>query len=120
LASQVDGGWTKWWWLRVDQLGQWSVEERRAVGLVALTWFVASVVWSYPVLYFLNRVFRLDFETSLVVSLVFALLTNIPALRGLVTTLFPRAIRLGDDAAALRLGGQVYLPKNEFWIRGFW
>jgi hypothetical protein len=116
----TDGGWTKWWWTRVDQIGQWSADERRAVALIALTWCVASVICSYPALYFLVRVVHLRFGTSLLISFAFALVTNIPAHRGLATTLFPRTIRSGDDAAALRLGGRVYLPTSEFWIRGFW
>jgi hypothetical protein len=45
---------------------------------------------------------------------------SLPTLRSLTSNIFPNLATRGDDAAAVRLGGRVYLPSNEFWIRGFW
>lgn len=77
-------------------------------------------VTGYPAGLILNKLLGLNCSRSLMVWLVVAWPINIPGLRGLTSTFFPSAVIHGDDAAAARLGGRVYLPTNEFWIRGFW
>ncbi|MHC2250738.1 hypothetical protein ACVILK_000430 [Bradyrhizobium embrapense] len=68
----------------------------------------------------MNDYLQLGSKRSLVVWLIAAWPLNLPGLRGLASTLFPREVMRGDDAAAERLGGRVHLPTNEFWVRGFW
>lgn len=113
-------GWTRWWWLRVDQVGEWSRIELRAALYFFLTWTFAVIATGVPAWFFLNDYLRLGPQRSLVVWLIVAWPLNLPGLRGLASTLFPQAVISGDDAAAERLGGRVYLPTNEFWIRNFW
>ena len=78
------------------------------------------MVTGLPAWLFLNDYLQLGTKRSLIVWLIVAWPLNLPGLRGLASTLFPRAVVGGDNAAAERLGGCVYLPTNEFWIRGFW
>ena len=120
MSENSQKGWTRWWWLRFDQAGQWSAIERRAVHRFLLTWAFAAMVTGLPAWLFLNDYLQLGTKRSLIVWLIVAWPLNLPGLRGLASTLFPRAVVGGDNAAAERLGGCVYLPTNEFWIRGFW
>ena len=119
--TELSGGrWTKWWWLRLDQAGAWSKSERRAVLRFLLTWMFCVILISIPALPFLIKFLALGPTPSLVVWFFFGWPLSLPSVRRLTSAFFPRAVMLGDDAAAERLGGRVHLPSNEFWIRGFW
>lgn len=120
MSAQSEGRWTKWWWLRFDQVGAWSGDERRALGFFILTWGMAVAISAYPALIFFNKVLGLSRKGSVIVWLIVAWPINLPGLRSLTSTLFPRTVIRGDDAAARRLGSRVFLATNEFWIRNFW
>jgi hypothetical protein len=120
LSAQSEGGWTKWWWLRFGQVGAWSGDERRAFGFFILTWGMAVAISAYPALILFTKLLGLSPKGSVIVWLIIAWPINLPGLRGLTSTLFPRTVIRGDDAAARRLGGRVFLPTNEFWIRNLW
>jgi hypothetical protein len=112
--------WTKWWWLRIDQIASWSRRERRAAVAFVLTWLVTaslSAVWGWALLVGLHV---LDHESRLLFSFLVALSGILFGLRTLTTVLFRDIVMSGDDAAAGRLGGRVYLPTNEAWIKGTW
>jgi hypothetical protein len=119
-VAEPENGWTKWWWLRLDQLSSWSIEEWRAFLAFAVTFVTAALILSYPTLLVLNNVLELNRNKSLPICLILVCLFTLPALRGLTSSVFPRLVIKGDDAAAARLGGRVYLPTDEFWIRQFW
>jgi hypothetical protein len=111
---------TKWWWLRFDQIAHWSARERRAF-LAFLLVFVgkatlfASVGWG--LLFKLNV---LEPGPRLLFSWLVALSGSLFGLRGLTTQLFRDVVMAGDDAAAGRLGGRVYLPTDKSSIAGMW
>jgi hypothetical protein len=119
-VTEPENGWTKWWWLRLDQLLNWSIEERRAFLAFAGTFVTAALVLSYPTLLVLNNVLELNRNKSLLICFILVFLFTLPALRGLTSSVFPGLVVKGDDAAAARLGGRVHLPTNEVWIRRFW
>ncbi len=112
--------WTKWWWLRADHVRAWSADERRAFVVLLLTWIVTATPFSLVVWSVLLRLVSMSSVTSLTASLLVALAIGFPGLRGLASSIFPEIIASGDDAAAARLGGKVYLPTDERWVRGLW
>jgi hypothetical protein len=114
------GMWTKWWWLRIDQLMNWSIDEKHAFLAFVATFVTAALIVSYPVFLFLNNFLDLPREASRLICLILVWPIVLPSLRGLTSSVFPHIVIKGDDAAAARLGGRVFLPLNEFWIRGFW
>ncbi len=120
MSENGQNGWTRWWWLRVDQAGQWSAIERRAVHRFLLTWTFTVIVTGLPAWPFLHEFLGFSAPTSLILWLTLAWPLNLPTIRGLTSTFFPGAVICGDDLAAERLGGRVDLPTNEFWIRNFW
>jgi hypothetical protein len=116
----MPGRWTKWWWLHLDQMETWSATEFQAFGAFVLIWIAKTVLYAWLVLITLHSLEWVNTATSVFFSILLALPASIPGLRGLTTTFFRNAVIKGDDAAANRLGGQVNLPANEFWTRGFW
>ncbi|MGJ4945663.1 hypothetical protein ACQR1W_34240 [Bradyrhizobium sp. HKCCYLS1011] len=111
--------WSKWWWLRVSSIPHWSSDERRAAATFCVTCLVACL--------FLSVVFagcisplRFSFDLTLSVSFGIALLATVPNLRGLTTALFPNTIQKGDQAAADRVGGEVFLPDEKIKPTLWW
>jgi hypothetical protein len=117
LGSRI---WSKWWWLRIDQIGAWSADERRAFGVFLLAWVVTALPFAIFGWVGLLRLTPINSAGASLISIFVALLANFPGVRRLASSQFPEIIIKGDDASAARMGGQVYLPSNERWIRGSW
>jgi hypothetical protein len=120
VTAAGNNRWTKWWWLRIDQIAHWSADERRASVTFLLTWIVTATLaalWGWGVLSLLHV---LNSEAALLFSFFVALSGTLFGLRWLTTLLFGDTVMDGDDAAAARLGGRVHLPTNEPLIRGSW
>jgi hypothetical protein len=106
-VSQIERNtWTKWWWLRVDQLQSWSVDERRAGRAFVLTFFGLSLLISIALLSLMLGLHfgsGLSVGISILVSLVLAPLY----VRGVAGDMLSTIVRAGDVAAAKRMGGWV-------------
>jgi hypothetical protein len=103
----------------VYSIRSWSPNECRAFSAFALTFFGAAVVFGVLTSLF-YAAFHLEVRASYLIWFALTLTAAGPSLRNLTTSLFPNIVRKGDDDAATRLGGRVYLPTNKFWIRNFW
>jgi hypothetical protein len=112
--------WTKWWWLRMDQIADWSADERRAFVAFTLTWIGKATLFASLGWGILLGLQVLSPGSSLLFSWLVALSGSLFGLRALTTQLFRDTVMTGDDAAATRLGGRVYLPTNESWIGSSW
>ena len=97
--------WTKWWWLRVGQWGNWSTEERRASTLLWLT-LAGAVTSVFLLLWVRLSTLHLGADWTVAISLGGTLLTTLPCAR-LASDFFPAKVDAGDVAAAKRLGGSV-------------
>jgi hypothetical protein len=105
--------WTKWWWLRLDQIVDWSADEWRAFAAFMFIWTSEAAVFA------LIAWIKLRPAPWLVGFFIVLPLTFF-GLRGITTGFFRNTITRGDDAAAARLSGRVSLPTNESWIRATW
>jgi hypothetical protein len=105
MPQDVTNTWTKWWWLRVYQWGNWSVEERRASILLWLTCAGVVVLVFLLILARLSTL-HLDAGWTVVIALGAALLITLPSAR-IASGFFPAKVDAGDAAAAERLGGSV-------------
>jgi hypothetical protein len=99
--------WTKWWWVRLYQIPSWSSDERRAFWAFVVTFFIAALILTYPVLLFFNNVLEQDPKKNLLIWLILMWPVTLPGLRGLTSNIFPDSVIRGDDAAAVRLSGRV-------------
>lgn len=104
--------WSKWWWLRVSSIPDWSADELRAAATFCATCLVACLFLSILFAACLSSL-RLGFGLTFSVSAGIALMTTLPVLRDLTTDLFPNAIRKGDQAAAGKVGGEVFLSDEK-------
>jgi hypothetical protein len=95
---------TKWWWLRIDQISNWSAEEGRGARAIGLT-FVGVSILSFFCCFALLLRFDVGATLRVIVSLVIALVLTLAYARQIAGDLFPALVQAGDAAAAHRLGG---------------
>jgi hypothetical protein len=103
-----------------DQIADWSGDERRAFVAFMLTWIGKATLFASLGWGILLGLQVLSPGSSLLFSWLVALSGSLFGLRALTTQLFRETVMNGDDAAANRLGGRVYLPTNESWIGSSW
>ena len=114
MADETNG-WTRWWWLRMDQMGAWSGDERLAFVTFVLTWVGISTLFASYGWSILLGLKVLGPTTSLLFSWFVSLSGCLFCTRVQTTQLFRDIVVNGDDAAATRLRGRVYLPTNNAW-----
>ncbi len=112
--------WTKWWWLRVDQMTGWSGDEWKAFAAFMFIWLAQAIFYAILGLRVVLKTLPFSLASGLLVSFLVAALLSFIGLRSMTATFFGKTVIKGDDAAAARLGGRVHLPTNESWIKATW
>lgn len=110
--------WTKWWWLRLQSVSIWSVDERRAAGAVYGTLIVCLLFAASAFAFYISRL-KFNLNVTLIAAIAASLLTVVPNVRGIACKIFPGIIKKGDEAAANRVGDVVVLPEESpglWWI----
>lgn len=113
-----NGGWSKWWWVQIYLIPRWSLDERRAFyafSLVFLTIFLFGVLVSH----ILFSGLHFESYVTLAGSITIALYLAIPNIRGITSEMFSTIIKKGDEAAAKRVGGTVWLSDENpglWWL----
>ena len=114
----MPAGWSKWWWLRLYLIPIWSADERRAAGAFCGT-FLTSFLLVGGIITFNISMLKFDLNVTLITSIATSLLIVVPSIRGLANEIFPATIKIGDEAAAKRVGGEAFLPDESpglWWI----
>ncbi len=111
--------WTKWWWLRVDHIKQWSPEERRASRVLAFT-FTGLLLFSLIATFVLLLVLRLGAAQGLAASIAISIVLTLIYARGIANDIFSGVVQAGDAAAAKRVGGCIPEPTDEFASLSLW
>lgn len=117
--SQINQNkWTRRWWLRVDQIRAWSMDEFKAAGAIWLTFacmasFIGLIAFAY--------LYRMDFgrEGCFLGAFLFAMI-SCGYFRRAAGELFPNTTMIGDKRAAERLGLDLPLSselpaRNRLW-----
>jgi hypothetical protein len=110
--------WSKWWWLQIYSIPRWSPDERRAASAFAVTFLVAFLFMG-SLLSFYISVLRFELYVTLTASIAISLWLATSSVRRMASEFFPGTIKRGDEAAAKRLGGTVFLPDENpglWWI----
>jgi hypothetical protein len=110
--------WSKWWWLRLYLILTWSADERRAAAAFYGT-FLTSFLFMGGIMTFYISTLKFDLNVTLSASIAISLLIAVPRIRGLASEIFPATVKNGDEAAAKRVGGKVFLPDESpglWWI----
>ena len=111
--TDATNNYSKWWWLRLDQMVNWSADEWRAFAAFVITWTLMVAM--------LALLARLKLQSApWLGGFLLILPLSFTGLRDIAAGLFSKTITKGDDAAAARLGGRVYLPTNGSWVRATW
>jgi hypothetical protein len=110
--------WKRRWWLRIDQVGTWSMEEFKAAGAIWLT-FACMAMFNGLIAF--GYLYGMDFgrEARFIGAFLFAMIA-FAYFRGVAGELFPNATMIGDERAAERLGLDMPLwspspPSNRLW-----
>jgi hypothetical protein len=110
--------WSKWWWLQIYSIPTWSADERRAAGAFGAT-FLAAFLFMGSLLGFYISILKFELYVTLTASIAISLWLVIPNVHGMASEIFPGTIKKGDEAAAKRAGGTVFLPDESpglWWI----
>jgi hypothetical protein len=110
--------WSKWWWLQIYSIPTWSADERRAAGAFSVTFLATFLFMGLVLGYFILRL-QFALNVALIASTAVSLFFVTRYVRGMATDFFPNTIRKGDEAAAKRVGGTVFLPDESpglWWI----
>jgi hypothetical protein len=111
MSQNHGNAWTKWWWLRADHVTQWSVEERRAGGVLALT-FAALLLFSLAATFVLLLVLHLGVTPSVAASILISVMLTFIFARGIANDMFPEIVQTGDALAAKRVCG--WIPEGKY------
>jgi hypothetical protein len=110
--------WSKWWWLKIYSISTWSPDERRAAGAIWGTFLVAFLLVASVFVVSISTL-KFDPKVASVGAIAVSLLIVAPGMRGLASNFFPNTIKRGDEAAAKRTGGTVFLPEESpglWWL----
>jgi hypothetical protein len=103
--------WTKWWWLRVDHVKQWSIGERRAGRVLAFT-FAGLLLFALAATFVLLMVLKLGVTQGVAASIPISVTLTLIFARGIANDMFSGVVQAGDAAAAERLGGWIPDPTD--------
>jgi hypothetical protein len=117
--SNATNNYTRWWWLRLDQMISWSADEWKAFAALIVTCLAQAAVYAIMGLRVTIRIAP-SFEASVLLAAFVALAFSFIGLRSMTAIFFKNTIVKGDDAAASRMKGTVFLPTNETWIKATW
>jgi hypothetical protein len=92
----------RWWWLRVDQVGAWSIGELKAAGAILITFAGMAMCITLLTSFYLHR---LGFGSEgRFIGAVLIVTISSTKFRRVAGELFPKTTMMGDRLAAERLG----------------
>jgi hypothetical protein len=103
----------------MDHVKKWSVEERRAGKVLALT-FVSVLLFSFAVTLVLLLVLHIEPAQGVAASIPISIALMLLYARGIANDIFSDVVQTGDAAAAKRVGGWIPGPTDEPGSSSLW